>query len=190
MICEATISREPLAGLLESGLEKLLYEHWAEVAHDKEIICLKPNWERYFALEQMGEFVSFSARRGDDLLGYNGFFIPRSMHYADHILATNDVIFLRKGARGTLGIEMILDAEKRLGEMGATKIFYHTKADAILGGAHDSLDALDDLLEIEDRYGIQFPREAQAGTTLAGVLAHLGYSHIENLMGKRIKESS
>lgn len=182
-----SFSRETLASMLDSGLDKLLRDHHAEVAHDKERFALNPDWTQYFQEEIAGRFLGFSLRRNGALIGYTGFFVLRSLHYAPHVFAMNDVIYLRPDERGLEGVGLIIEAERALKVLGADKVFYHTKVDAVLGqAADDSLDAIDNRLEIEERFGIELPEHAFAigDMTLAAVLKWLGYRHSENHLDK------
>lgn len=177
--------REPLAALMESGLEALLRDHWREIAHDRDVIELAPDWDEYLKAEREGRFVAFALRVDDVLVGYNCFYVLRSMHYRNAIFATNDVIYLRPDQRGVDGIQMILEAEKALTAMGVAKIFYHVKTDALLGSPlGDSLEALESRIELEDIAGTTLPDDLMIHRTLGGVLAQLGYGHIENHFGK------
>lgn len=180
--------REPLAALMESGLEALLRDHWREIAHDRDVIELAPDWDEYLKAEREGRFVAFSLRDDDALIGYNCFYVLRSMHYRNAIFATNDVIYLRPDRRGADGVLLILEAEKALRAMGTAKIFYHVKTDAVLGSPDgDSLEAVESRMEVEERVGEILPDvlfEAAGDRTLGGVLRHLGYGHFENHFGK------
>lgn len=183
-------AREPLTAILESGLEPLLRAHWSEVAHDKDVIVLNPDWAEYFDQERAGRFVAFSLRDDGDLVGYTAFFIVRSLHYRDHVFAMNDVIYLRPETRGVEGLRMVLRAEAELRKAFVTKVFYHVKADALLGMPEgDSLAAVEAVMAVEQEFDIEIP-DAAAGDdrTLGGVLRALGYRHVENHFGKLLKE--
>lgn len=181
--------REPLAGLLESGLERLIRDHWVEVSHDRGVINLNPDFDEYAVQEQKHRFVCFGLRKDGNLVGYNAFFVVHSIHYRDHIFAVNDAIFLDKSERGVQGIAMIVEAEKALKKLDVTKVFYHTKADAILGReSEDSLGAIDDLQQVEAELDLKLPDAVySADRTLGAVLEALGYRHIENHYGKLLR---
>lgn len=183
------IAREPLAGLLDSGLEALLREHWEEVAHNRDAIALDPDWPGYLEDERQGRFITWSARRDGDLVGYNAFYVMRHRHYKGDVFAVNDVIFLTKEERGATGIALIIEVEKALRAMGASKVFYHAKSDALLGEYGDSLQTISDIHEVEEITGQDIP-DSMFGTdlTLGNVLQVLGYGHTENQFGKLLKE--
>jgi len=183
---ETIIARETIAAARASGLDRLLRMHWEEVAQDKHAIKLNVDWLRYAEVEKNGGFASFTARNGGILVGYSGFFINSSPHYSDHVMAANDVIYLLPEHRGVAGLRLIIEAENALADMGVSKILYHTKTDALLGtDGRDSLSAVEDLLDLEERYRIRLPDNLLVGKrTLADCLVALGYSHTENIIAK------
>ena len=186
---ELVIAREPLSGILESGLADLLVAHWGEVAHDRDQINLDPDWDGYLQDEREHRLLAWSARRGGKLVGYNAFFTVRPRHYRANLFAINDVIYLKPGERGAAGVQLIIEVEKALKALGAAKVFYHVKTDAILGQHGDSLENVEDLLKVEEATGTSIPDEVLASDrTLGAVLRALGYNHIENHFGKLLLE--
>jgi acyl carrier protein len=186
----AVFARETIALALESGLETLLIAHWREVGHDRDLIKLDVDWDEYRRQELAGRYVAFSLRRGGELIGYNAFFVAAHLHYKAHKFALNDVVYLKPGERGLDGIGLILAAEKELRALGADKVFYHVKTDKMLGASGgDSLDAIEQVLELEERYGISIPDDVlRDDMTVGGVLQALGYSHVESNFGKLLLE--
>lgn len=182
---ELIIAREPLSGILESGLAPQLRAHWEEVAHDKDSIALDPDWDGYLEDERQHRFISWSARRGDKLVGYNGFYVTRHRHYKAAFFALNDVIYVTPEERGVCGISLILHAERDMKAMGVVKAFYHVKVDAMLGKPGDSLSQVEDLIALEEKMGCEFSDALYSNDrTLGGVLEALGYRHVENQFGK------
>lgn len=183
-----TVAREPLTSILESGLARLLRAHWLEVAHDQDEIDLDPDWEAYLADERAGRFVAWSARTEEKLVGYNAFFVVPHRHYRKAIFALNDVIYLKPEQRGSHGLVLIAEAERGLKELGVRKAFYHVKEDSRLGSpAGDSLEAVEDLIELEDATGFKL-ENAPSNYGLGTVLSALGYIHTENQFGKLLGE--
>ncbi len=134
--------------------------------------------------------LAFTLRRGVTLVGYSAFYVIRSMHYRDHVFAMNDVIYLDPKERGLDGIGLVVWAERVLAEMKVSKVFYHVKTDAVLGSpAGDSLEAIEEVLEAEEALGLTLrPNQTGADRTLGGVLASIGYGHVENHFGKLLIE--
>ena len=108
--------------------EELIRLHWEEIALNKEVIKLNPDWESYGALEEAGTLKIFTARNGSNLVGYFVVLVGRSLHYKDHIFAENDIIYLHKDYRkGYTGIKLIKFAEKCLKEDGVSILKVNTK---------------------------------------------------------------
>ncbi len=119
--------RETLFDVIEE-VQPLLELHYEELALRKDVIKLAPRWDIYTELERLGCFVVLTAREGEELIGYNAFFLNRHMHYGDFTVAQNDVLFLHPAARrGTAALRFIDWAEPALRELGAQKITYHIK---------------------------------------------------------------
>lgn len=176
-----TFARKPLATLRAQGLDAMLAAHFEEVAHDKDVAPLAPDWERYAEMENAGGFIAYGMYRSEDLIGYTAWFANRSLHNAGQIFALNDVVYLKPAYRGVEGLRLILATEHMLSAFGITKIIYHTKADAFLsiGDDNDSLSVLDEVMMIEEEFGIVVPDAIHGGGTLGDVLEALGYRRAE-----------
>ena len=53
----------------------LFDEHWQEVALNKQVMILKPDWQRYEAMEQQGALLALGAFDGDEMIGYSVSFV-------------------------------------------------------------------------------------------------------------------
>ena len=118
-------------------IEQLLEQHWQEIALNKDIIKMNPDWEAYARLDAVNSLRIYTARKDDQLMGYFVVLVSKSLHYRDHLFANNDVIFLSKSARkGLTGVKLIKYAIESLAAEGITKLHINTKAhqpfDAIL----------------------------------------------------------
>ncbi len=103
----------------------LFAAHHAEVGQD---MPLKPATQRYLAMERNGGLLACTARRDGVLVGYAVFFILFHWHYADFLVAQNDIIFLDQSARhGTAAIRLMDFAETELARRGVEKVYYHVK---------------------------------------------------------------
>jgi len=108
--------------------KELLFQHYQELTQYKSKIILKPIWEKYFDLEKNSKFFLFTARNNGELVGYSGFFLDSHIHYADTLVAVNDVLFLKKEFRqGLTGIRLLKYSEKEMAKLGADKISWHVK---------------------------------------------------------------
>lgn len=109
-------------------IEPLLALHWAEIANNRDVVKLNPDWEKYAKIDASGLVTFFTVRDGGRLVGYSLFITFPLLHYKDVITATNDIIFLlpeyRKGTCGTRLIKMCHD---ELMKSGVDKILWHVK---------------------------------------------------------------
>ena len=113
-------------------LEELITDHWNEVATNKDVIKLDPDWDAYAKLEEMNMLLTLCLFVNDVLVGYSIFIINRALHYRTTAVAFNDVIYLTPKYRqglGGYGIRLIHAAEKHLKSMSVDKITYHIKLD-------------------------------------------------------------
>lgn len=125
-------------------IEPLLEEHWKEIALNKEIIKLNPDWEGYARLDGINALRIYTARKDDKLIGYFVVMVSKSLHYRDHLFANNDIIFLTKAARkGLTGVKLIKYAIDSLAAEGITKLHINTKA-------HQPFDAILERLNFEE----------------------------------------
>ena len=124
-------------------IEQLLEQHWQEIALNKDIIKMNPDWEAYARLDAVNSLRIYTARKDDQLMGYFVVLVSKSLHYRDHLFANNDVIFLSKSARkGLTGVKLIKYAIESLAAEGITKLHINTKA-------HQPFDAILERLKFE-----------------------------------------
>lgn len=113
---------------IKEELKSLLDKHYEELTLDKDVVKLDPIWSLYGELEEKNQFFLFTVRDEDVLVGYSAFFMKPHIHYKDLIVATNDVIFLKKEYRlGITGIKLLKYSEQKVKELGAKKITWHVK---------------------------------------------------------------
>jgi len=124
--------------------EPLLKQHWEEIALNKDIIKLNPDWRAYAELDRVNALRVFTARKDGKLVGYFVVIVSKALHYADHLFANNDIIFLTKPARkGLTGVKLIKFAIDSLAAEGITKLHINTKA-------HQPFDAILERLGFEE----------------------------------------
>jgi GNAT superfamily N-acetyltransferase len=122
-----TYQQESLVTVKEDA-RPLLEKHWEEIALNKEIIKLNPDWDAYADLEDAGILKIFTARDDDRLVGYFVTFVRSHIHYKDHLFAYNDILFLDPDYRkGFTGSKLIKFAEKCLKEDGVSVVIVNTK---------------------------------------------------------------
>ena len=108
---------------------KAIYpEHWEELAFDKDIIELDPDYEAYNKMDKAGLIHVVTARFNNELVGYFIFCINFALHYKRSLTAHYDIFYLRKKYRkGRNGIDFIRFAEQSLIEKNVQKIYTGVK---------------------------------------------------------------
>lgn len=112
--------------------EALLQDHWGEVARNKDLMELAPDWARYEALDDAGVLLFLTARKEGRLVGYSCNIVGTHLHYRHLTVASNDVLYLAPGARGTLGLRLIRRTEEEAERAGAKLMLWHAKPDSTL----------------------------------------------------------
>lgn len=114
-----TYQRELLSDIKDE-LYPLLYDHWQEIGvFDKDKTPLFINWDRYFFLEEYGNFLTITARDDEKLVGYYGAYILDHMHYNKTMFSIADVIYIKPEYRkGMIGVRLIKHTEEEAEKMG------------------------------------------------------------------------
>lgn len=116
---------------VKKEIQPLIEEHYKAIALHQDVIKLNPDWKQYGKLDSIGALRVYTARSEGKLVGYFVVVISKSMHYQDHLFATNDVIYLAPSHRkGTAGIRLIKFAEEQVKAEGITLLVINTKAHA------------------------------------------------------------
>ena len=106
----------------------LFREHYDEVARNKRVMVLKPDWLRYKALEQMDSLLMLAAWKDSMLVGYAASFIVTHLHYSDMLYVQNDVLFVAREHRNSrLGMRLIRETERIAADRGADLVMWHAK---------------------------------------------------------------
>ena len=106
----------------------LLYEHWEELALNKEFIPLSPDKNKFKSLQDNGTLHNLVAYHNSNVIGYSIVFINPHIHYSTSIVAHVDVIYVSKNYRGTsVGARLLIETEKTAKLNGAKVITHHAK---------------------------------------------------------------
>ena len=112
------------------GLKHLLDLHYEEISLIKEF-PLKPQWDIYEKMDEAGKVKVILCKEEDEIIGYIVFFISNHLHYADCLIAQEDIYFLKKEYRtGRVGLKMFKFAEEYLKSINVDMVKYSTKVHA------------------------------------------------------------
>lgn len=93
-------------------IKPLLKLHWEEIGVFNK---LNPNWEWYQILEDKKVLHIITARDDQKLIGYYISIISPHIHYANILIAENDILYLHKNYRkGLTGYKLIKFAIEQL----------------------------------------------------------------------------
>jgi hypothetical protein len=118
-------------------LKPLLALHYHEIAHYKDIE-LKPDFESYQKLQDIGAIVCFTARRDGQLIGYNLFFVRHNLHYMNSKQAVQDVVFIHPEFRG-FGKNFFIYCDNVLKSQNVQVVYHHIKAAHNFGSMLESI---------------------------------------------------
>jgi len=118
---------------IEGITDSLFQEHYEEIARNKELMVLKPNWPQYYVVEKAGALFIHVATQDDEVIGYSINFVANHFHYADLKYCQNDVLFIKKEFRGgRLGLRLMKASEKHAKSLGCKLMLWHCKPDTPL----------------------------------------------------------
>jgi GNAT superfamily N-acetyltransferase len=122
-----TIDEEPIAEILEGELWPLLVDHREELTTNKALMELAPDVERYRDAESKGALLGLVARDDGRPVGYSINFVSPHLHYMRMCMAMNDVLFVAKTHRASLGIRLLNATEEAARKRGAHLMAWHAK---------------------------------------------------------------
>lgn len=106
----------------------ILMDHWDEIATNKEVMKLSPNWVQYYEMEERDTLRVLAAWHGHEMVGYSVNQIARHLHYSELTFLQNDLIFVTKAHRGTgLGMRLIDETIQLARDQGCEMVTFHAK---------------------------------------------------------------
>lgn len=106
---------------VKDEIKPLLLENWEETSLNKQKLVLNPDWDLYEKIYRQGNLGIYTARKNGFLIGYFVVVVVPHMHYKDHLVATNDILFISKEHRkGRTGTRLIQYAENDLKTFGVS----------------------------------------------------------------------
>ncbi len=118
---------------IKGVIESLFEEHYEEIARNKQVMKLKPNWPMYESVDKNGFLFIYLAMQDDVCIGYSMNIIMHHFHYADLKITQNDVLFVKKEFRGgRLGLRLLRVTEDHARSEGCKLMLWHAKENTAL----------------------------------------------------------
>ncbi len=121
-----TFQMERLADLLkEPALKELILSHYAESADDDVDLPPNPDWPRLLKHERRGLFKVWTARDGNQLIGYRSYYLE---YYplSKTLGASDGPYYLDPEYReGVIGYKLMFGAEPLLKDRGVRRVISH-----------------------------------------------------------------
>lgn len=121
-------SFERLTPTLLDEAYDLLYTHWDEIAHYRDL-PLDPDRAQYLALQANGVLRAYSVRVSDTqkLVGYAVYFVRPNPHYVSSgLCAAQDILYIHPDHRG-IGHRFIPWCDEQLRAEGVRCVYQHSK---------------------------------------------------------------
>ena len=113
--------------------DPLFEEHYEEIARNKQVMKLKPNYQLYEALNSTGWLFIYVAMQDNVCIGYSMNIMMHHLHYADLRIAQNDILFVKKEFRGgRLGLRLLKATEDHARSEGCKLMLWHAKENTAL----------------------------------------------------------
>lgn len=129
--------REVAIAEIVPQLVPLLHLHYNESELSRPA-PLHPNWPQIFELNARNIYRAvFLFTSTDELVGYLSFFVLPSIH-TSKLVATHDILFVRKDWRiGRGALKLLREADRIMQEAGVTEVF----------AGHQGIEQLDRLMQ-------------------------------------------
>jgi GNAT superfamily N-acetyltransferase len=121
-------------------IKPLLENHYEEIALDKDVIKLNPDYDMYKKLCNSKSMRIITARDDGKLVGYLIALIKYHLHYKDSLTAIDDIFYVDKSYRkGLTGVKLFIKTEEILKKYGVQRVVLNTKLHHDVGAIFDRL---------------------------------------------------
>lgn len=104
------------------------WQHWNEIALDKETVKLDPDVRLYDDHAAAGRLHVVTVRKSGELVGYHLTLISPHLHYKSTLCGFVDIYWLRPDCRaGLTGLNLFREVENSLTKRGVRKVYSGTK---------------------------------------------------------------
>ena len=120
-------SVEAFSAVIEEA-KPLLARHWEEIALNKDSVPLDPDWQRYAAMEAMGQLSVVTVRAAGKMIGYCCMVIQVGLHYRSCLEARMDIFWIAPEYRGRMGgVRLFRAVEAELKRRGVKRMYVGSK---------------------------------------------------------------
>ncbi|MBV9842407.1 MAG: GNAT family N-acetyltransferase [Sphingomonadaceae bacterium] len=122
-----TAQPEPFAPFLEE-VKPLLPLHWDELALNKDMVPLSPQYEEYLRRDSIGMVMTVTLRAAGARVGYFVGFVAPGLHYSTCLTLHLDIFWLHPEQRGKMGgVKLFRAVEAEAKRRGVQRIFVGSK---------------------------------------------------------------
>ena len=109
--------------------KELLEPHMAEInVLYRDGIKLKPDFNRYFKMQETGVYFLMTCRKDKKLIGYIGVIVVPNLRFMDCTMAYEDLYYLKpENRQGRTGYKLFTEAEKFLKRGGVNRVVLSCK---------------------------------------------------------------
>lgn len=125
-------NRESLSDCRKEVDEILRKEHWPELGHYEDI-PIDMDWSRYEFMETANKLRCFIVRthineefKDNMVIGYAFYFVSHHLHYKNTLVASQDILYIKKQHRG-FGKSFIDWCDVQVKKEGVTTVTQHIK---------------------------------------------------------------
>lgn len=109
-------------------MSDLWFKHWEEVAINRDVIKLDPDFDTYDHLANAGILHIVLARKAGKVIGYHFSLVKPHLHYRNSLSAMTDIYYIDPEHRtGRTPLRFFQFVEKTLKDRGVQKMFTGTK---------------------------------------------------------------
>lgn len=124
-----------------SSMRDLFKDHWEEIASNKGKRNLHINENLFITIEEMGQLLTLGVFIENKLVGYSVNFLTIDTHDCTKKLCCNDAIYIdKKYRKGSLGLKLIKEVEKKAKERGCYATICHSKPNTSLDKLLERID--------------------------------------------------
>lgn len=111
----------------------LFASHYEELATNKKLMKLDPDWDVYYKMESLKKILIIAAFEGNKIVGYSVNLLSNNLHYKDLFMCQNDILYIHPDYRkGRAGYQLIKETERQASELGCRFMLWHAKKDTAL----------------------------------------------------------